>query len=76
MIVGCLVLSIVLDQILNLAGLLLSLMGGSNPKRDHDRTNWQFTKRPDIHILIVGDPGLGKSQMLHACSMVAPRGIS
>lgn len=49
-------------------------MGGSNPKHDHDRTNWQFTKRPDIHMLIVGDPGLGKSQMLHACSMVAPRG--
>ena len=30
--------------------------------------------RADPHILIVGDPGLGKSQLLHACVSVAPRG--
>ncbi len=26
-------------------------------------------------ILIVGDPGLGKSQMLNSCAGVAPRGV-
>ena len=31
--------------------------------------------RGDIHILIVGDPGLGKSQMLRAASKVSPRGV-
>lgn len=46
--------------------LLLSLFGGS-PKHANIREN--------IHVLIVGDPGLGKSQMLQACSRVAPKGI-
>lgn len=31
--------------------------------------------RGDPHILIVGDPGLGKSQMLQAVNNVAPRGV-
>ena len=31
--------------------------------------------RGDPHILVVGDPGLGKSQMLHAVSAVCPRGV-
>ena len=26
-------------------------------------------------ILVVGDPGLGKSQMLTSCASVAPRGV-
>lgn len=46
--------------------LLLSLFGGS-PKHSNLREN--------IHVLIVGDPGLGKSQMLQACARVAPKGI-
>jgi DNA helicase MCM8 len=46
--------------------LLLSLFGGSS-KHDNLRDN--------IHILIIGDPGLGKSQMLQACARVAPKGI-
>ena len=29
----------------------------------------------DPHVLIVGDPGLGKSQMLTAACNVAPRGV-
>ncbi len=33
------------------------------------------TVRNDIHTLIVGDPGLGKSQLLRACTCVSPRGI-
>jgi len=32
--------------------------------------------RGDPHILVVGDPGLGKSQMLHAVVSVAPRGVA
>uniref|UniRef100_A0A8C9G5M3 Minichromosome maintenance 8 n=1 Tax=Pavo cristatus TaxID=9049 RepID=A0A8C9G5M3_PAVCR len=31
--------------------------------------------RGDPHVLIVGDPGLGKSQMLQAVCNVAPRGV-
>lgn len=31
--------------------------------------------RYNPHILIVGDPGLGKSQLLQAATLVAPRGI-
>ena len=31
--------------------------------------------RPDIHMLMVGEPGLGKSQMLKHIINVAPRGV-
>jgi DNA helicase MCM8 len=31
--------------------------------------------RTDIHVLVVGDPGLGKSQMLRAAAAVAPRSV-
>lgn len=31
--------------------------------------------RCDPHVLVVGDPGLGKSQLLRAVSMLAPRGV-
>lgn len=31
--------------------------------------------RGDIHVLLVGDPGLGKSQMLRATSKASPRGV-
>uniref|UniRef100_A0A7S1T7Z7 DNA helicase n=1 Tax=Compsopogon caeruleus TaxID=31354 RepID=A0A7S1T7Z7_9RHOD len=51
------------------AGLLLSLLGG-NPQ---DVSTVGL--RSDIHVLLVGDPGLGKSQMLRAVSAIAPRGV-
>lgn len=38
-------------------------------------TNERVAIRRDIHCLIVGDPGLGKSQMLKAMSLIAPRGV-
>ena len=41
------------------------------PKELEDKTRI----RGDIHILIVGDPGIGKSQMLKFVSKLAPRGI-
>lgn len=46
------------------AGLVLALLGGS----DHPN------RRSQSHILIVGDPGLGKSQLLQACADASPKG--
>ena len=37
--------------------------------------NENLTVRSDSHILVVGDPGLGKSQLLQACANVSPRGV-
>lgn len=48
------------------AGLILGLFGGSS--NDSGR-------RTESHVLVVGDPGLGKSQMLQACANVSPRGV-
>lgn len=49
------------------AGLLLGLFGG---------TETENGVRPNPHVLIVGDPGLGKSQLLQAAAHAAPRGTS
>ncbi|BES89408.1 DNA replication licensing factor [Nesidiocoris tenuis] len=51
-------------------GILLSLFGGAD-----QQNNNPIKKRPLIHVLIVGDPGLGKSHLLHAAAAVAPRGV-
>ncbi|XP_071858421.1 DNA helicase MCM8 isoform X1 [Bombus fervidus] len=48
------------------AGLMLSLFGG-NVENSESREN--------IHVLVVGDPGLGKSQMLQACERIAVKGV-
>lgn len=50
--------------------LALQLFGGV-PKEMPDGTK----TRGDIHILMVGDPGTGKSQMLTYISALAPRGV-
>ena len=50
--------------------IALQLFGGA-AKELEDKTRL----RGDIHILIVGDPGIGKSQMLKYVSKLAPRGI-
>ncbi|KAJ8934470.1 hypothetical protein NQ314_013345 [Rhamnusium bicolor] len=47
------------------AGVLLAILGGTKSE----------TFRAESHVLMVGDPGLGKSQMLQACTNVAPRGV-
>ncbi len=50
--------------------IALQLFGGAGKELD-DKTRL----RGDIHVLIVGDPGIGKSQMLKYVSKLAPRGI-
>lgn len=58
------------------AGLLLSLFGGASKKRIGTATTSDTVSvRTDIHCLVVGDPGLGKSQMLKALRNIAPRGV-
>jgi len=49
------------------AGMLLSLFGGCNSSLNQTRG--------DIHILVIGDPGLGKSQMLQSVCNLSPRGV-
>ncbi len=51
--------------------LVLQLMGGVRKTRDQGAG---ATTRGDIHILLIGDPGSGKSQMLKRISKVALRG--
>lgn len=54
------------------AGLTMALFGGV---RRYNNDKNRIPVRGDPHLLIVGDPGLGKSQMLQALSNVAPRGV-
>jgi replicative DNA helicase Mcm len=48
--------------------LILQLMGGVKKIKDDGTTT-----RGDIHVLLVGDPGSGKSQMLTFISKIAPK---
>ncbi|MDR0309353.1 MAG: minichromosome maintenance protein MCM, partial [Candidatus Methanoplasma sp.] len=50
--------------------IALQLFGGCNKVMD-DGT----TIRGDMHVLLVGDPGVAKSQILRYMSTLAPRGI-
>ncbi|XP_071700805.1 probable DNA helicase MCM8 [Rutidosis leptorrhynchoides] len=54
------------------AGITLALFGGVR-KNSLDQN--KVPVRGDIHVIIVGDPGLGKSQLLQAAASVSPRGI-
>ena len=47
----------------------------SSSKNASESINTGLQIRGDIHMLIVGDPGLGKSQMLRAVARIAPRGV-
>lgn len=49
--------------------LVLQLLGGVKQMRKDG-----VATRGDIHILLVGDPGSGKSQLLKRISVVAPKG--
>ncbi|TFG06112.1 MAG: minichromosome maintenance protein MCM [Promethearchaeota archaeon] len=48
----------------------LSLFGGTKKKR-----RGGASKRSDIHVLFVGDPGTGKSEVLKNAVEVSPRGL-
>ncbi|KAJ6793682.1 putative DNA helicase MCM8 isoform X1 [Iris pallida] len=54
------------------AGITLALFGGVQ-KYSMDQN--KVPVRGDIHVIIVGDPGLGKSQLLQAAASISPRGI-
>lgn len=54
------------------AGITLALFGGV---RKHSMDQNKVPVRGDIHVIIVGDPGLGKSQLLQAAGAASPRGI-
>lgn len=54
------------------AGLALALFGGCQKFVDDKN---RIPVRGDPHVLVVGDPGLGKSQMLQAVCNIAPRGV-
>ena len=66
-------------------GCLLVLLGGNRNKSSESPTRLskddnktvnsvrRLTIRPNIHLCMVGDPGLGKSQLLVAIKKVAPR---
>ncbi len=53
-------------------GLLLALFGGV---RKHVGDPVKAPVRGDMHVLLVGDPGMRKSQMLQAAAAAAPRGL-
>jgi len=48
--------------------LFLQLLGGVRKKRDDG-----VVTRGDIHVLLIGDPGAGKSQLLRRVNSVAPK---
>lgn len=48
--------------------LILQLFGGVRKKKDDGSVT-----RGDIHVLLIGDPGSGKSQMLKRVAIVAPK---
>ncbi|XP_065834436.1 DNA helicase MCM8-like [Oscarella lobularis] len=54
------------------AGLVLGLFGGVS-KYSGEKNRIPIRGNP--HVLVVGDPGMGKSQMLQAAANLAPRGV-
>ncbi len=51
--------------------ITLQLFGGTKGKRKPDG----MTMRSDIHILLIGDPGTAKSQLLQYVEKLTPKGI-
>jgi DNA helicase MCM8 len=56
-------------------GILLTLFGGSQRGGGGSRAKQSFSIRTDPHLLLLGDPGLGKSQLITAAAAIAPRGL-
>lgn len=55
-------------------GILLTLFGGSNNNSEGTASS-KLSVRSDPHLLLIGDPGLGKSQLITWAANIAPRGI-
>ena len=55
-------------------GLILSLFEGNRP--DDDTFKSAQMDRWTIHILLIGDPGIGKSQLIQAMKKRAPKNIT
>ena len=55
-------------------GLILQLFEGGRPKGDAFKTNQM--DRWTIHILLIGDPGIGKSQLIQSVNKRAPKVIN
>mmetsp|Transcript_67269 Transcript_67269/g.161236 ORF Transcript_67269/g.161236 Transcript_67269/m.161236 type:complete len:835 (-) Transcript_67269:41-2545(-) len=55
------------------AALLLALFGGL-PIFDGS-TEKRLRRRGDVHVLLLGDPGLGKSELLRALAQLSARGV-
>ncbi|CAE8734041.1 unnamed protein product, partial [Polarella glacialis] len=55
------------------AALILALLGGV-PLRA-EGVERRLRRRGDLHVLLLGDPGLGKSELLKALARLSPRGV-
>jgi replicative DNA helicase Mcm len=55
-------------------GIVLQLFEGDRPKDDVFKS--ENVDRWIIHILLIGDPGIGKSKLVKEVSLVAPKGIN
>ena len=55
-------------------GLILQLFEGNRPEDDTFKTDTM--DRWTIHILLIGDPGIGKSQLIQAVHKRAPKNIT
>jgi replicative DNA helicase Mcm len=51
--------------------LALQLFGGTKGKQMHGG----LTLRDDIHVLLIGDPGVAKSRFLQSVNAISPKGI-
>lgn len=57
------------------AGIILALFGGTREVPSAPSAKDAVPVRGDVHVLLVGDPGLGKSQLLQAAAAAAPRAV-
>lgn len=51
--------------------VMYQLFGGVRKKTPNGSS-----KRGDVHVLLIGDPGLGKSEILGYANRISPRGVS